>query len=64
MNPSTGALAGNGEGGQWVIDQITSYVNDTLGGIEVDGEKKNVEVVLYDSKSDTTTCTEMAPEAV
>lgn len=60
MNPSTGALAGNGEGGQWVIDQITSYVNDTLGGIEVDGEKKNVEVVLYDSKSDTTTCTEMA----
>ena len=23
VNPSTGALAGNGEGAQWVIDQIT-----------------------------------------
>jgi branched-chain amino acid transport system substrate-binding protein len=43
-----------------VIDQIESYVNDTLGGIDADGEKKQMEVILYDSKSDTTTCSEMA----
>lgn len=60
VNPTTGNLAGNGEGAEWVVEQIESYVNDELGGIEVDGEKKSIEVVLYDSKSDTTTATEMA----
>lgn len=60
VNPETGMLAGNGEGGKWVIEQIETYVNETLGGIEVDGAKKQIEVVYYDSQSDSGTCTEMA----
>jgi len=60
VNPTTGALAGNGEGCQWVVDQVTKYVNDEMGGIEVDGEKKNIEVIVYDSTSDQATCAEMA----
>ena len=64
VNPTTGALAGNGEGAQWVIDQITSYVNDELGGIEVDGTVKPIEVILYDSASDSSQCAEMAQKLV
>ena len=60
INPYTGALAGNGEGCDWVIAQIETYVNETLGGIEVDGEKKMIDVITYDSTSDSNTCTEMA----
>lgn len=60
VNPSTGALAGNGEGAEWVIKQIETYVNDTMGGIEVDGGKKNIQVVMYDSASNSDTCTAMA----
>ncbi len=60
VNPTTGALAGNGEGVDWLIKEIETYVNETLGGIEVDGAKKNIDVIVYDSQSDTTTCTEMA----
>ena len=60
VNPSTGALAGNGEGGEWVIKQIEDYVNNTLGGIEVDGTKKNIQVIMYDSQSNSDTCTSMA----
>ena len=60
VNPSTGSLAGNGEGAEWVIKQIEGYVNDTMGGIEVDGGKKNIQVVLYDSASNSDTCTSMA----
>ncbi|MBQ9030607.1 MAG: ABC transporter substrate-binding protein [Parasporobacterium sp.] len=64
VNPSTGALAGNGEGAQWVIDQITKYVNEDLGGIEVDGAVKPIEVVLYDSESDSAKCSEMAQKLI
>ncbi len=64
VNPTTGPLAGNGEGVDWLVGEIETYVNDTLGGIEVDGEMKNVEVIVYDSQSDSTTCTEMAQKLV
>lgn len=64
VNPSTGALAGNGEGAQWVIDQITKYVNEDLGGIEVDGEQKPIEVILYDSESDPAKCAENAQKLI
>lgn len=64
VNPTTGPLAGNGEGVNWIVDQIETYVNDTLGGIEVDGGKKKVDVIVYDSQSDSTTCTEMAQKLV
>ena len=43
----------------WLINEIVSYVKG-IGGIEVDGKKKNIEVIVYDSQSNTTTCTEMA----
>ena len=60
VNPTTGPLAGNGEGCDWVVKQIETYVNETLGGIEVDGEKKNIDVIVYDSTSDQAVCAEMA----
>ena len=28
VNPTTGALAGNGEGCQWVVDQFRAYIKD------------------------------------
>jgi len=59
VNPTTGPLAGNGEGVDWLVSEIENYVK-SIGGIEVDGAKKNIEVIVYDSQSDTTTCTEMA----
>ena len=63
VNPTTGSLAGNGEGAQWVIDKITAWVAEQ-GGIEVDGEKKEIEVILYDSESDSSRCAEMAQKLV
>ncbi len=64
VNPTTGALAGNGEGVDWLVEEIETYVNETLGGIEVDGEKKQIEVIVYDSQSNSTKCTEMAQKLV
>ena len=64
VNPSTGALAGNGEGAQWVIDQIKAFVNDEMGGIDIDGTKKNIEVILYDSESDSSNCAEKAQKLI
>lgn len=63
VNPSTGALAGNGEGAQWVIDQIEGYVNGN-GGIQVDGENKEIDVVMYDSESDSSKCSELAQKLI
>lgn len=64
VNPTTGALAGNGEGVDWLVNEIETYVNDKLGGIEVDGAAKNIDVIVYDSQSDSNTCTEMAQKLV
>ena len=63
VNPTTGSLAGNGEGAQWVIDTMTQWVADQ-GGIEVDGEKKQIEVIMYDSESDSSKCAEMAQKLI
>ena len=60
VNPYTGALAGNGEGCDWVVNEIETYVNTTLGGIDIGGTKYTVDVITYDSKSDPNTCGEMA----
>ena len=62
VNPTTGALAGNGEGCEWGVKQITDYVN--ANPITVDGEEANIEVVVYDSASDQNTCAEMAQKLV
>jgi branched-chain amino acid transport system substrate-binding protein len=63
VNPTTGSLAGNGEGCQWVVDQITDYVNSN-GGITVDGEQKDIEVIVYDSESDSAKCSELAQKLI
>ena len=59
-NPSTGSLAGHGEGAEWCIEQMENFVNNTLGGIEMDGEMKTLDIILYDTQSDQNTCSEMA----
>lgn len=62
VNPTTGALAGNGEGCDWVVRQITDYVN--AHPITVDGVEKTLEIIVYDSTSDQNTCTEMAQKLI
>ncbi len=67
VNPTTGPLAGFGEGCPWVENLLVDYVNNELGGIsfEAYGDTKiPIEVVIYDSESDTTTCSEMAQKLV
>ena len=62
VNPTTGALAGNGEGCAWVVKQITDYV--AAHPITVDGVQKTIEVIVYDSTSDQNTCSEMAQKLI
>ena len=62
VNPTTGALAGNGEGCEWAVKQITDYVKEHP--ITVDGKEKTIDVIVYDSKSDQNTCTEMAQKLI
>ncbi|MBQ6381349.1 MAG: ABC transporter substrate-binding protein [Clostridia bacterium] len=62
VNPTTGPLAGNGEGCEWAVKQITDYVNEHP--ITVDGKQKKIQVIVYDSKSDQNTCTEMAQKLI
>lgn len=62
VNPTTGALAGNGEGCAWVVKQITEYVNEHP--ILVDGVEKTIEVIVYDSESSQNKCTELAQKLI
>jgi len=62
VNPTTGSLAGNGEGCDWVVKKFTEYVNEHP--IEVDGKKKTFEIIVYDSTSDQNKCTEMAQKLI
>ena len=62
VNPTTGALAGNGEGCAWAVKQITDYVREHP--ITVDGKQKTLEVIVYDSASDQNTCSEMAQKLI
>ncbi len=62
INPTTGALAGNGEGCEWVVNQVTQYVNEHP--IMVDGVEKTIEVIVYDSASDQNTCSELAQKLI
>lgn len=62
VNPTTGALAGNGEGCQWVVDYFDSYVKEHP--ITVDGKEKTFEIIVYDSASDQNTCSEMAQKLI
>ena len=62
VNPTTGALAGNGEGCEWVVNQITEYVN--AHPITVDGVERPIKVIVYDSTSDQNVCSEMAQKLI
>ena len=62
VNPTTGPLAGNGEGCDWVVEQISSYVKEHP--IKVDGKEKTFEIIVYDSASDQNTCSEMAQKLI
>ena len=62
VNPTTGALAGNGEGCEWVVNQITEYVN--AHPITVDGVARPIKVIVYDSTSDQNVCSEMAQKLI
>lgn len=62
VNPTTGALAGNGEGCAWVVKQITDYVKEHP--ITVDGRQKTIEVIVYDSASSQNTCSTMAQKLI
>lgn len=66
INPETGALAGYGEGSPWTEQLVVDYVNDELGGIyfeEYDATLP-IEIIYYDSESDTTKCTELAQKLI
>ena len=62
VNPTTGALAGNGEGCDWIVAQMTEFVKEHP--IMVDGEEKTFEIIVYDSTSDQNKCTEMAQKLI
>ncbi|MDR3305830.1 MAG: ABC transporter substrate-binding protein [Clostridiales Family XIII bacterium] len=64
INPTTGPLSGFGEGTEWTEQIIADYVNNELGGIEVDGVKKPIELTVYDSQSDTTVATQMTEKLI
>ncbi|MBR6186970.1 MAG: ABC transporter substrate-binding protein [Clostridia bacterium] len=62
VNPTTGALAGNGEGCAWVVRQIEDYVK--AHPIRVDGREKTIQVIVYDSASDQNTCSVMTQKLI
>ena len=63
VNPTTGALAGNGEGCDWVVKRLTQWVADN-GGITIDGKQYGINVIVYDSESDSSKCSEMAQKLI
>lgn len=66
VNPTTGPLAGFGEGCPWTENLLVDYVNNELGGIYFEDYDTSlpIEIVVYDSESDTTTCSEMAQKLI
>lgn len=66
VNPTTGPLAGFGEGCPWTEELIVDYVNNELGGIYFEAYDATlpIEIIVYDSQSDTTVCSEMAQKLV
>ncbi len=66
VNPTTGDLAGLGEGTPWVDQLMVDYINDELGGIylaEYDATIP-VEFIVYDSQSSSTLASELAQKLV
>jgi len=63
VNPTTGALAGNGEGCDWVVRMMENWVVEN-DGITIDGKKYDIDVIVYDSESDSSKCSEMAQKLI
>ncbi len=66
VNPTTGPLAGFGEGNPWTEELLVDYVNNEMGGIYFEDYDTSlpIEIITYDSESDTTTCSEMAQKLI
>ncbi len=62
VNPTTGPLAGNGEGCDWVVAQMEAYLKDHP--IKVNGEEKACEIIVYDSESDANKCSELTQKLI
>ncbi|MCR5214220.1 MAG: ABC transporter substrate-binding protein [Eubacterium sp.] len=62
VNPTTGPLAGNGEGCDWAVKQITDYVE--ANPITINGKEMGFEVVVYDSESDANKCSELTQKLI
>ena len=62
VNPTTGALSGNGEGYDWVIDQIYEYIRENP--VLVHGRKADVQIIVYDSRSNPELCMQLAERLV
>lgn len=62
INPTTGSLAGNGEGCDWVVDRINDYVKENP--ITVDGINMDFEIIVYDSESDANKCSELTQKLI
>lgn len=62
INPTTGSLAGNGEGCSWVAGRISEYVRENP--ITVDGKLMDLEIIVYDSESDANKCSELAQKLI
>jgi branched-chain amino acid transport system substrate-binding protein len=65
LNPTTGPLAGMGEG-LWVDDWFKSYINDELGGIYIaDYDAKiPVEFITYDTASSSVNASDLTAKLI
>ncbi|MBC7203949.1 MAG: ABC transporter substrate-binding protein, partial [Pusillimonas sp.] len=61
VSPQTGPLAAFGEADRWVIDQMNTVFKN---GIEVDGTKYAVEIILKDSQSSPNRAGEVANDLI
>lgn len=62
VNPATGPLAGNGEGCDWVVEQMEAYLD--AHPVKINGKEKQCEIIVYDSESDANKCSELAQKLI
>ena len=62
VNPTTGPLAGNGEGCDWVVGQIEDYLKENP--VKVNGEEMDFQIIVYDSESDANKCSELTQKLI
>lgn len=66
VNPTTGVLAGFGEGSPWVEQHVVDYVNEQLGGIYIEeyDKKLPVELIYYDTESNSTKAADLTQKLI